>query len=98
MLAGPPGPALFPYLRASDLDGDELASAAVAGDRGKGVGDQLAGAQLLDRALAVIGRVGPAAVRWLGEGAVGVAVECAGFRPETGLAGIDVADGERAAG
>src|SRR5207237_1216212 len=81
-----------------DGDGDELAGAAVAGDRRKGVGDRLAGAQLLDRALAVIGRVSPAAVRRQRERAVAVAAQRAGLRREIGLPGIHVADAERAAG
>src|SRR5439155_457020 len=75
-----------------------ISGAAVAGDRGKGVGDRLAGAELLDRALAVIGRVSPAAVRRQRERAVAVAAERAGLRREIGLAGIDIGDGERAAG
>src|SRR5206468_3945155 len=37
---------------AVDGDGDELAGAAVAGDRRERVGNRLAGAELLDRALA----------------------------------------------
>ena len=47
---------------AVDGDGDELARGAVAGDSGEAVGDRLAGAELLDRGLAVVGAVGPAAV------------------------------------
>ena len=47
---------------AVDGDGDELAGGAVAGDSGEAVGDRLAGAELLDRGLAVVGAVGPVAV------------------------------------
>ena len=47
---------------AVDGDGDELAGGAVGGDRGEAVGDRLAGAELLDRGLAVVGGVGPVAV------------------------------------
>src|SRR5437762_2595515 len=49
----------FPTRRSSDLD--QLAGAAVAGHGGEGVGDRLAGAELLDRGLAVVGAVGPVA-------------------------------------
>ena len=58
----------------------------------------LAGAELLDRRLAVVGGVGPAAVGGEREGAVAVAAGGAGLGGEVGLALIDVGDGERAAG
>ena len=83
---------------AVDGDGDDLAGGAVAGDRGEAVGERLAGAELLDRRLAVVGGVGPGAVGGEREGAVAVAAGGAGLRREIGLALIDVGDGERAAG
>ena len=57
---------------AVDGDGDELAGGAVAGDGGEAVGDRLAGAELLDRGLAVVGGVGPVAGGIEREGAVAV--------------------------
>ena len=83
---------------AVDGDGDELAGGAVAGDGGEAVGDRLAGAELLDRGLAVVGGVGPVAVGIEREGAVAVAAGGAGLGGEVGLALVDVGDGERAAG
>src|SRR5205807_1569742 len=71
---------------------------AVGGHRGEAVGERLAGAELLDRALAVVGAVGPVAVGAEREGAEAVAAGGAGLRGEIGLAGIDVGDGEVAAG
>src|SRR5258705_7165743 len=47
---------------AVDGDRDQLAGGAVGGDRGEAVGDRLAGAQLLDRRLRVVGAVAPVAV------------------------------------
>ena len=81
---------------AVDGDGDDLAGGAVAGDGGEAVGDRLAGAELLDRGLAVVGAVGPVAGGVEREGAVAVAAGGAGLRGEIGLALIDVGDGERA--
>jgi len=40
---------------AVDGDGDQLARGAIEGDRGEAVGERLAGAQLLDRRLRVVG-------------------------------------------
>ena len=71
---------------------------AVGGDGGEAVGDGLAGAELLDCGLAVVGGVGPVAGGSEREGAVAVAAGGAGLRGEIGLALIDVGDGERAAG
>ena len=83
---------------AVDGDGDDLAGGAVGGDGGEAVGDGLAGAELLDCGLAVVGGVGPVAVGSEREGAVAVAAGGAGLRGEIGLALIDVGDGQRAAG
>ena len=71
---------------------------AVAGDGGEAIGERLTVAELLDRGLAVVGGVGPAAVGGEREGAVAVAAGGGGLRGEIGLAGIDVDDGERAGG
>src|SRR5207248_3208713 len=73
---------------AVDGDGDGLAGGAVAGDGGERVGDRLAGAELLDRGLAVVGGVGRAAVAGGREGAV--AAGRSGLRSEVALAAIDV--------
>ena len=54
---------------------------------------RLAGAELLDRGLAVVGGVGPVAVGSEREGAVAVAAGGAGLGGEVGLALIDVGDG-----
>ena len=59
---------------------------------------RLAGAELLDRGLAVVGGVGPVAVGIEREGAVAVAAGGAGLGREVGLALVDVGDGQRAAG
>ena len=56
---------------AVDRHRDQLAGRAVGRHRREAVGDRLAGAQLLDRRLAVVGRVGPVAGRIEREGAVG---------------------------
>src|SRR6266404_3361571 len=81
---------------AVDGDGDDLAGGGVAGDGGEAIGDRLGGAELLDRAQAVVDGVGPVAGGIEREGALGPGD--AGVRGEIGLAGIDVGDGERAAG
>ena len=83
---------------AVDGDGDELAGGAVAGDGGEAVGDRLAGAELLDRGLAVVGGVGPVAGGIEREGAEAVAAGVLACGGEIGLALIDVGDGQRAAG
>src|SRR5258708_16608777 len=66
MIRRAPRSALFPYttLFRSAVDGDRdlLAGGAVGGDRGEAVGERLAGAQLLDRRLRVVGAVAPRAV------------------------------------
>src|SRR5437763_8875188 len=82
---------------AVDGDGDELACGAVGGDGGEAVGDRLAGAELLDRGLAIVGGVGPVAGGIEREGAVAVAAGGAGLRGEIGLALVGVGDGERTA-
>src|SRR5207247_3075181 len=79
-------------------DGDELAGGAVARDRGEAVGKRLADTELLDRRLAVVGRIGPRAVGREREGAEAIAAGRAGLRGEIGLAGIDVGNGEHSAG
>src|SRR5947209_6947871 len=56
---------------AVDGDGDDLAGGAIGRDRGEAVGERLGGAELLDRGLAVVGRIGPVAGRIEREGAVG---------------------------
>src|SRR5205823_5003920 len=83
---------------AVDGDGDELAGGAVGGHRGEAVGDALAGAELLDRGLAVGGGVGPVARRIEGEAAVAVAAGGAGLGGEARLALVDIGDGQRPAG
>ena len=52
------------------------------GHGGEAVGERLAGAELLDRRLAVVGAVGPVAVGVEREGAVAVAAGRAGLRRE----------------
>src|SRR5947207_10575627 len=71
---------------AVDGDGDELAGGAVARDGGEAVGDRLAGAELLDRRLAVVGGVGPVAGGIEGEGAVGVGEGGTGLGSQSELA------------
>ena len=83
---------------AVDGDGDQLAGGAVAGDGGEAVGERLAGAELLDRRLAVVGGVGPAAVGSEREGAVAVAAGGGGLGREARLARVDVGDGQGAVG
>src|SRR4030095_12137380 len=56
---------------AVDGDGDDLAGGAVARNRGEAVGDRLAGAELLDRGLAVAGGGGPTGVGGGAEGGGG---------------------------
>src|SRR2546429_8160761 len=83
MIRRPPRSTLFPYttlfrshrhvVGAVDGDGDELAGGAVGGHRGEAVGQALAGAELLDRGLAVGGGVAPVARGVEGEAAVAVA-------------------------
>ena len=76
---------------------DELAVAAVKRHRGEAIGDRLPGAEMLDRCVAVIGGVGPLPVRGEREGAITVAA-CGGLFDESGLALINIGDGQRAAG
>ena len=55
----------------------------------------MARAELLDRGLAVVGRVGPVAVGGEGKNAVAIAAGGVGLDRETGLALIDVGDVQR---
>ena len=75
---------------AVDRHRHQLAGRAVGRHRREAVGDRLAGAQLLDRRLAVVGRVGPVARRSQREGAVAVRPAVAGLGREVGLALVDV--------
>src|SRR5262249_47681500 len=83
---------------AVDGDGDDPAGGAIARDRGEAVGERLAGTELLDRRLAVVGRISPHAVGRQREGAEAIAVGCAGLRREIALVGFAAGDGARSAG
>ena len=83
---------------AVDGDGDDLAGRTIERDRGEAVGDRLAGAELLDRGLAIVGSVGPVAQGVEREGAVAVVAGGGGLDGEIGLALVDIGNGKRAAG
>src|SRR5207247_207124 len=83
---------------AVDGDGDGLVGGAVGGGGGEAVGHGLAGAELLDGGLAVVGPLAFPTRRSSDLGAVAVAAGDAGLRGEVGLALVDVVDGQRAAG
>src|SRR5207248_10478720 len=79
---------------AVDGDGDETAGGAVAREGGEAVGDQVGGAEPLNRGLGIVGAVGPATVGGERERTVGAGH--AGLRGESGLALVNVGDREHA--